>query len=392
MIETWRWYGPQDDPITLAEIRETGAAGIVTSLYHIHPDVAWDVNEVRHLKSRIETAGLKWDVVESIPVPNSVKLGNADRHKGIETFITSLRAVAEAGIGMVCYNFMPTFDWTRTRTDWSTPTGLATRFDYLDFAGFDLFVLKRPDAELDYTAEEIEEASKAYHAASPELLAEIAQTVRLGLPGNLNVRTDADVLDQIALFKGMTHADISANLDTFLKAVVPVAEEVGVNLGIHPDDPPFPVFGLPRVVSNGDDLARILAAHDSPRNGLTFCTGSLGASATNNTVELFERFADRVNFLHLRNVTIDGRRSFFEDEHLSGQTDMVALLNLILREESRRRAEGREDATIPMRPDHGQLNTRDLEMGSPHGYSYIGRLKGLAELRGVAAAISAQLA
>lgn len=391
MRETWRWYGP-GDPVTLPAIRETGARGIVTSLYHVHPDEAWDPAEVGGLKSVIEAEGLSWDVVESIPVPNAVKLGNADFQKGVDTFCASLRAVAAAGIPMVCYNFMPTFDWTRTRTDWKTRTGLATRFDYIDFAAFDLFVLKRPGAEKDYTDEERDKARRAFDAASPEALREIDRTIRLGLPANLNVTTSEGVLAQIAQFEGMSHTDIAGNLDAFLKAVVPLADELGVNLGIHPDDPPFPVFGLPRVVSNGDDLARILAAHPSPHNGLTFCTGSLGASATNNTLDLFARFAHRVNFLHLRNVTIDGERSFFEDEHLSGQTDMAALIGLILREERRRASEGRCDAVIPMRPDHGQLNARDAGMGSPHGYSYIGRLKGLAELRGVAAGVSVQLA
>ena len=391
MKETWRWYGPVD-PITLDEISETGATGIVTSLCHVHPDTSWQEDEVRKLKARIEAAGLSWDVVESIPVPNSVKLGNTNWQAGVDTFCASLRSVAAADIATVCYNFMPTFDWTRTRTDWETRTGLATRFDYHDFASFDLFVLKRPGAKDDYSDEERERAANAYEEATPELLDEINRTVHLGLPGNLNVTSINDVMAQIDLFKGMSHDDISGNLDEFLKAVVPVADELGINLGIHPDDPPFPVFGLPRVVSNGDDLQRILNAYDSPRNGLTFCTGSLGAASGNNTLDLFERFADRVNFLHLRNVTIDGNRSFFEDEHLSGQTDMVALTGLILKEESRRAEVGRQDVIIPMRPDHGQLNARDAAMGSPHGYSYIGRLKGLAELRGVAAAMSMRVA
>ncbi|MEP3278079.1 MAG: mannonate dehydratase [Stappiaceae bacterium] len=389
MKETWRWYGPKD-PITLDAICETGAQGIVTSLYHVHPDTAWDEKEVQQLKSDIVDAGLSWDVVESIPVPNSVKLGNVDWQTGVDTFCASLRSVAAAGIGTVCYNFMPTFDWTRTRTDWLTRTGRATRFDYHDFAAFDLFVLNRPGASDDYSEEERQKAQRAYDEATPEALEEISRTVRLGLPGNLNATTNDDVLAQIALFNGMSHDDIAGNLTAFLKAVVPVAEELGVNLGIHPDDPPFPVFGLPRVVSNGEDLQRILSAHDSPRNGLTFCTGSLGASSANDTLDLFQRFADRVNFLHLRNVTIDGDRSFFEDEHLSGRTDMVALTAMILQEERRRTHTGRLDAVLPMRPDHGHLNARDASMGSPHGYSYIGRLKGLAELRGVTAAVSLQ--
>jgi mannonate dehydratase len=382
MRETWRWYGP-DDPVTLEAIAETGASGAVTALYHVHPDTPWELDSILSLKARIEAAGLTWDVVESIPVPNAVKTGGAGRAAGIDTFCRSLSAVGAAGIGTVCYNFMPTFDWTRTRTDWRTRTGLATRFDHLDFAVYDLFVLKRPGAERSYTEAEARAAAAAHAAASPEDLAHVEATIRLGIPGYLNVRTRADMLRQIALFDGIGREELAANLDAFLKAVVPVAEDTGVSLGIHPDDPPFPVFGLPRVVSTGEDLARILAAHASPRHGLTFCTGSLGAHPGNDTLALFDRFAARVSFLHLRNVRIDGDRAFFEDAHLSGETDMAALVARILREERRRRSEGRADAEIPMRPDHGHLNARDAHMGSPHGYSYIGRLKGLAELRGV---------
>jgi mannonate dehydratase len=386
MRETWRWYGP-DDPVTLPAIAETGAAGVVTALYHVHPDTAWEVEDVRALKARIEAAGLTWDVVESIPVPNAVKTGGAGWEAGIDTFCRSLRAVGAAGIGTVCYNFMPTFDWTRTRTDWRTRTGLATRYDHLDFAVYDLFVLRRPGAERSYTEAEVAAAAAAHAAAAPADLDHVERTIRLGIPGYLGVRTREDILAQIARFDGIGQAELAANLDAFIAAVVPVAEEAGVNLGLHPDDPPFPVFGLPRVVSTGEDLARILAAHDSPRHGLTFCTGSLGARPGNDTVALFERFAARVNFLHLRNVRIDGDRAFFEDTHLEGETDMAALISRILREERRRRAEGRADAEIPMRPDHGHLNERDAGMGSPHGYSYIGRLKGLAELRGVVAGV-----
>ncbi|MEM1361637.1 MAG: mannonate dehydratase [Pseudomonadota bacterium] len=391
MRETWRWYGATDDPIKLDEIRETGVQGVVTSLYHVDPDTAWNVKDVQSLKAKIEAADLTWDVVESIPVPNSVKLGNSARDAGIETFSNSLRAVARAGIPMVCYNFMPTFDWTRTSISWSTRTGLATRFDYVGFAVYDLFLLKRPGASEDYSEEVIAAAERGFKTSSPEMLDALESVIVTGLPSYLNIKSPEDVLRQIALFEGMGREDIAANLSYFLQAVGPLADELGVNLGIHPDDPPFPVFGLPRIVSNGDDLQRLLDAHDSPRNGLTFCTGSLGASPTNDTLALFERFASRVNFLHLRNVTIDGERSFFEDEHLVGQTDMVALSRAILREERRREAEGRADAIIPMRPDHGQLNQRDADLGSPHGYSYIGRLKGLAELRGVAKALEAQL-
>lgn len=389
MRETWRWYAARD-PISLEAIRETGAQGIVTSLYHVPPDDAWEPEEVGALKSQIEAAGLTWDVVESIPVPNVVKLGNADRDVGVETFARSLRAVAEAGIKTVCYNFMPTFDWTRTSTRWSTSTGLATRFNYVEFAACDLFLLKRPGAATNYSDAVRAKAERLFKTSPPEALHHLQAVIVAGLPANLNATKPSDILRQIALFEGMQHDDIAANLTYFQRAVGPLADELGVNLGIHPDDPPFSVFGLPRVVSNGADLQRILDAHPSPRNGLTFCTGSLGASPSNDTLELFERFASRVHFLHLRNVTIDGERSFFEDEHLVGQTDMVALCEAILREERRRAATGRADAVIPMRPDHGQLNRRDADLGAPHGYSYIGRLKGLAELRGITTALEAQ--
>jgi len=387
MRETWRWYG-EDDPVTLESIREAGAVGIVTALYHVDPDISWDVAEVNQVTARIADAGLSWDVVESIPIPNSVKLGNDNRQQGIDTFVASLTAVAGAGVGTVCYNFMPTFDWTRTQANWVTSTGLATRFDYIDFAIYDLLILERPGAERDYSADIRKLAKEKFTYSLPAELAEIEKVIVAGLPKKPGINASQNILRQIAQFDGLGHAEISENLDAFIRAVAPVAEELGVNLGIHPDDPPFPVFGLPRVVSNGEDLERILAASDSPNHGLTFCTGSLGASAENDVCDLFRRFGDRVNFLHLRNVTIDGYRSFFEDDHLRGQTDMVSLIKLILREEHRRSSEEGADATIPMRPDHGHLNARDTEMGSPHGYSYIGRLKGLAELRGVATALS----
>ena len=388
MKETWRWYG-HNDPISLNAIREAGATGIVTSLYHIEPDQVWNAQEVKAIKAEIERAGLTWEVVESIPVPNSVKLNNDDWRSGLDTFIGSMEAVAEADIGCVCYNFMPTFDWTRTSIDWETPTGLATRFDFIEFAIYDLFILQRPNAEKSYDAQTLALAEERFQTASEEQRAQLEQVITLGLPDNLNVNSSQDVVAQISLFDGMHREDIANNLDIFIKQIGPVADRLGVNLGIHPDDPPFPVFGLPRVVSNEADLTRILSAHDSPRNGLTFCTGSLGASADNNTVELFRKFSHRVNFMHLRNVTLDGDRTFFEDEHLRGQTDMVELIKLIRAEEKRRLASGRADATIPMRPDHGQLNSLDADLGASHGYSYIGRLKGLAELRGVSTAVDA---
>ena len=383
MKEIWRPYGPED-PITLDATREAGAVGVVTSLCHIHPDVGWDVGEVQVLKTIIEAAGLTWDVVESIRVPNSVELGNADWQARLETFRTSLRAAA-AGTGMVCYNFVPTFDWTRTRTNWPASTGQAMRFDFDDFVAFDLFVRKRPGVELAYSGKKIEAARAAYQSAQPEMLEEISSTVWLGLPSNLNVTSNKGIREKIAQFDGMAHQDIAGNLQRFLRATGPDADELGVNLGIHPDDPPFPVFGLPRIVSNGDDLQRKLDAYVSPRNGITFCTGSLGASPGNDTLALFERFAHSVNSLHLRNVTIDRKKCFIEDDHLSGQTDMVALIASILSEERRRKTEGRNDAVIPIRPDHGHLNARDDDMGSPRGYSYIGRLEGLAELRDISA-------
>lgn len=381
MLETWRWFGPKD-LIPLAHVRQAGATGVVTALHDVPPGVAWTPEAVATRKAIIEEAGLVWSVVESIPVHDAIKLGGARARPFIDAWKDSLAAVGRAGIPTVCYNFMPVVDWTRTDLAWPLPHGgSALRFDVVDFVLYDLHVLGRRGAEADYPAEVVAEARARRSGLSPSRLDAIERSVIAGLPGGSPPRGRAEVLDLIAAFEGITHADMAANLAAFLREVVPVAEEVGVRLGIHPDDPPRSLFGIPRVVSTPADARALLAAVDSPANGITFCVGSYGARADNDVAAMAREFAPKVNFAHLRNVRIELDGSFHESDHLDGETDMVAVIETLLAEE---RASGR---VIPLRPDHGHLLATDAERPSNPGYSYIGRLKGLGELRGVMRAL-----
>lgn len=383
MEQTWRWFGPAD-PIPLAHIRQAGATGIVTALHHVPAGVPWSDADVATRKRDIEAAGLTWSVAESIPMPESIKLRTADCAAAIETWKASLRACAHAGVKTVCYNFMPVVDWTRTDLMWQLPTtGHALRFDMTDFAAYDIFILGRPGAEASFAPEIAAAAEQRFAAMSDEDRERLERTIIAGLPG-ADFSYDRTALRRlIDAYENTDAAALEANLTNFLAEVAPVAEAEGVRLGIHPDDPPIPLFGLPRVVSTASDLRRILDDVPVAASGLTFCVGSLGARADNPLVEMATEFAPRIYFAHLRDVTREADGSFYEAEHLDGSNDMIGVIDALLTEERRRAAEGHAQAAIPLRPDHGHLLGDDGAKRSNPGYSYVGRLKGLAEIRGV---------
>ncbi len=383
MEQTWRWFGPAD-PIPLTHIRQAGATGIVTALHHIPAGEAWTEAAVKQRLREIEAAGLRWSVVESIPVPESIKLRRGDYRAAIETWKQSLTVCARAGLQVVCYNFMPIVDWTRTDLMWQRPSqGYALRFDMTEFVAYDIFVLERPDAADSYPADMVANAKNYYATITPVDKERLENTIIAGLPGT-DISQDRDSVRRlIAEYDDVSPKDLAHNLTLFLEEVAPLAEAEGIRLAIHPDDPPFSLFGLPRVVSTAGDLRRILEAVPVAANGLTFCVGSLGARADNDHVAMIEEFGARIHFTHLRNVTREADGSFFESDHLDGSFDMVRIVGALLEEEKQRQGQGRADPQIPMRPDHGHLLADDVEKRTNPGYSYIGRLKGLAELRGV---------
>jgi mannonate dehydratase len=381
--ETWRWFGPQD-PVTLDHVNQSGATGVVSALHHLYRGEAWPVDEVLQRKAQIEAAGLVWSVVESIPIHNSIKLRTGPFRQFTDAWKDSLAAIARAGVTIVCYNFMPVVDWTRTDLRWRLPTtGLALRFDVVDFAAYDLFVLQRAGAEDDYSAERFAAARGRYESMSDVRRNELERTIIAGLPGaeaSYNRATFQNLLEEYA---GVTEDDLREHLIAFLREVVPVAEELGIRLAIHPDDPPWPLFGLPRVVSTAGDARSILSGVDAVSNGLTFCVGSYGARADNDLLAMVTEFASRIHFVHLRQVMREPDGSFYEAEHLRGSSDMVGVICALLMEEAHRKRQNRSDCEIPMRPDHGHLLADDISRQVNPGYSLVGRLKGLAELRGV---------
>lgn len=387
MKQCFRWFGPQD-PISLSQIRQAGATGVVSALHDVPAGEAWTADAVRAHRQRIEAAGLEWTAVESIPVPDAIKRGGSGRSEAVETFKRSLRGVGQEGPKVVCYNFMPVLDWTRTDLRWRYPEeGLALRFDWVDLAAFDLCALQRDGAEASYSSDLANRAVARWRDLDQGARDNLEKTIIAGLPG-ADVGYDRAAFDRaLAAYDGVQADDLRGNLTQFLAEVVPVAAEYGVQLALHPDDPPFPLFGLPRVVSTAADYAAVLAAVDRKENGMTLCTGSLGARADNDLCALIDRFADRIHFAHLRNVRVEPDGSFHEAAHLDGDTDMVAVVDRLLAEERRRAGTGRADRRIVMRPDHGHQLAGDVGRSTNPGYSYIGRLKGLAELRGVEAAL-----
>jgi mannonate dehydratase len=387
-----RWFGP-NDPVSLFDIRQAGCAGIVTALHQLPVGAVWSEAAIRERQQLIEVdnathAPLHWAVVESLPVHEDIKKGRPAREQLIANYQQSLRNLAACGVRTVCYNFMPVLDWSRTDLSYELPSGAhALRFVWQEFALFDLCILKRPGAEADYESE-VQAAARAQHATmTPAEITQLTNTVLLGLPGSEETFELSSFQAYLDEYKAIDAAALTENLHYFLRAVAPVAEEVGIGLCIHPDDPPFPLLGLPRVVSTEQDLANLLAACDVPANGLTFCTGSLGVRPDNDLAGMVQRFGPRIHFAHLRTTKReDNPRNFHEADHLAGDVDMYAVVGALVAEERRREAAGEtQRPPLPMRPDHGHQMLDDLSTTKRTypGYSAIGRLKGLAELRGL---------
>jgi mannonate dehydratase len=389
MLQTWRWFGP-DDPVSLKNAAQAGAVGIVTALHHRNQGEVWGADEVLRRRAEIENAGLVWSVVESIGVGEEIKTRSGAFREKIDNYKQSIRYAARAGVKVFCYNFMAITDWTRTNLNWPLANGgTALRFDAVDYAAYDLFVLKRDGAEADHAPERVATARARFQALSPDETDRLERTLIDWLPARDFAYDRQSFKAALALYHGMSVEDLRRNLIEFVGEIVAVAEEEGARLAIHPDDPAFPIFGLPRVMSTADDVRKLFAAVPSETCGVTLCAGSFGSNAKNDLVAMAREFGPRVHFAHLRNVKREPDGSFFEADHLAGETDMVRLVAALMSEEERRRAEGRPDAQIPMRPDHGHLLGDDgLKRVNP-GYSFIGRLKGLAELRGVMETVEA---
>ena len=376
MEQTWRWFGPSD-PVSLQDVKQTGATGVVTALHHVpHGDV-WTVDEINKRKQEVEKVGLRWSVVESITVHESIKTRTGSYQDYIEKYKTSIRNVAACGIPVITYNFMPVNDWTRTSLDLEMPDGsLALYFNWVDLAVFDLYILKRKGAETSYPENLLQQAEERFKKYTPGQLEALAGVVMFGIPGEEKVSTDA-MLKKLESYKDIDAAALRDNLCYFQKEISQVAEECGVRLAIHPDDPPFPILGLPRIVSSLEDLNYFLERVNSPANGVCFCTGSLGASAQNDLPAMVRSVADRIHFVHLRNVKKDSEGNFFEADHLGGDNDMYAVVKEIVLLQQRRKV------SLPFRPDHGHQMLDDLHKKTNPGYSAIGRLRGLAEIRGL---------
>ncbi len=393
MRETLRWYGP-DDPVSLENVKQTGATEVVSALHQIYDGSPWQDADIASQKALVDASGLKWRVVESIPVHNQIKIAGPDRTKYVGWYKDTIRACARQGIKTICYNFMPVVDWTRTDLTYRMPsTGYALRFDAVDFAAYDLFVLRRPRVTQDYTNAQIAAAETRFKDLSEEAINRIERILIAGLPASERQFDRAGFLNALLDYEGISPDDLRANLRHFLNEIVPVAEDSGVQMCIHPDDPPFSLYGLPRVVSTAADARFILASPDRMANGLTFCTGSFGVRADNDLVAMIREFGPRIHFVHLRNVTREPDGSFHEADHLGGSTDMAAVVIALMQEQQRRKQAGRADWQLPMRPDHGHLLADDIGKARINpGYSLIGRLKGLAELRGVMHGVAAMAA
>ncbi|MCG6883148.1 MAG: mannonate dehydratase [Silicimonas sp.] len=400
MEQTWRWFGPEDR-VSIADVAQAGATGIVSALHHVPTGVVWTPEEIGKRQDEAATmpdgspSRLVWSVVESLPVSEDIKKQQGDWRSHIANYKTSLSNLAAAGIEVICYNFMPVLDWTRTDLAWRLPNGATCmRFDLTDFVAFDLHILERPGALEDYDDALVDAAARRFSEMSDADAEQLAGNVMFGLPGAAEKFSLEDVRVHLSEYAAMREETLRQHLVDFLSEVAPVAEELGLRLCCHPDDPPFPLLGLPRIMSTEAQYKAVMDAVDTPANGITLCSGSLGARPDNDLPGMMDRLGDRVHFLHLRNVkreTRDVRGSFYEAEHLGGDTNMVALIEAALREEARRKSAGRKDCSIPFRPDHGQDILNDLGGRAQPGYPSIGRLKGLAELRGIIAALKPRI-
>lgn len=390
--QTWRWFGP-NDPVTLKEIRQTGASAIVTALHQVPVGEIWSVEAIKERKGLIEKEGFTWSVAESIPVHEDIKKRTGNYQKLIENYQKSIKNLGKCGVDTVCYNFMPVLDWSRTDLRVEFKDGsITTRFESKVFAAFDLFILKRPSASESYPDDQIRAAKAHFESLTEKQKDALVETILLGFPGSEEAYTLEQFRKALLQYQDIGEGELRGHLRSFLREIIPPAEESGVFMALHPDDPPWPLLGLPRVVSNTDHVEDLLKAVDSPSNGITFCTGSFGASVKNNVVGMAQRFSPRINFVHMRNVSRNERGDFLEDNHLEGDVDMYGVMKAMVLEQKRRGEQEARNRRIPFRPDHGHLMLADrLKPEVYPGYSLFGRMRALAELRGLEMGIERSL-
>ncbi len=386
MKQTFRWFG-DSDPVTLSYINQAGATGVVTALHHTPNGEIWTVKDIMKVKSTITSASLEWSFIESIPIHENIKLRTGDYLKRIENYKQSLINVAECGVKNVCYNFMPVLDWTRTHLHWELDNGgTALRFDKVDMAVFECHIMKRESVENSYSKEILEKAHTRFASMASIEKKRLEDSILKGLPGTVDDLTIPVFKEMIAQYDDLSHQDLKSNLSYFLNEIIPLAEELGIKMAIHPDDPPMDIMGLPRIIKSESDLDDLVGFINSPSNGITFCTGSLGANPHNDLPKMIRKFKDNIHFLHLRNVKREADGSFYEDNHLEGSSNMYEVVKAVKDIEKERGIE------LTMRPDHGHQMLNDLGTQSTYsGYTAIGRLKGLAELRGLEMGISKSL-